>query len=609
VTGRRILLAALLLVLVALLVGQLLGGRARSEITYSRFLDLVGADRVVEVQIGEETITGVYQDGERISFTTTRPPGLDEQQLLEDLRAHEVVFTGSRPSGVGSFLRSLLVWVLPFLLIIGVWLFFLRRVQAGGGAGAVSLGRSQHKVYDRKDLRTSFADVAGLDEAVEEVGEVVDFLKDPRKYRRLGGRIPKGVLLVGAPGTGKTLLARAVAGEADVPFFYLSGSNFVQMFVGLGAARVRDLFEQGKAHAPCIVFIDELDTIGRSRAGGIPGTGGYEEREQTLNQLLSEMDGFDPSAGVIIMAATNRPEILDPALLRPGRFDRQIVVDLPDRHGREAILRLHARGVRLDPDVDLAVLAGRTPGFAGAELANVVNEAALLAARRGRDAIGIQELEEAVDRVSIGLARRSRVLSEKERDRVAHHEIGHALVALACPHADPVHRVSIVPRGVAAIGVTQQLPAEDRYLITQPELEDRLTVMMGGRAAEKLVYGDLSTGAQNDLQQATALARRMVEEFGMSVEVGPVALVPPPLFLRIDRGRDELSPEVRSEIRRLLEEADRRAATILEERRADLERLAGLLIERETLERAELDAALAEPRRDRAERTPAGRRA
>jgi cell division protease FtsH len=321
------------------------------------------------------------------------------------------------------------------------------------------------------------------------------------------------------------------------------------------------------------------------------------------------MDGFDPSAGVIIMAATNRPEILDPALLRPGRFDRQIVVDLPDRHGREAILRLHARGVRLDPDVDLAVLAGRTPGFAGAELANVVNEAALLAARRGRDAIGIQELEEAVDRVSIGLARRSRVLSEKERDRVAHHEIGHALVALACPHADPVHRVSIVPRGVAAIGVTQQLPAEDRYLITQPELEDRLTVMMGGRAAEKLVYGDLSTGAQNDLQQATALARRMVEEFGMSVEVGPVALVPPPLFLRIDRGRDELSPEVRSEIRRLLEEADRRAATILEERRADLERLAGLLIERETLERAELDAALAEPRRDRAERTPAGRRA
>ncbi|HUP33221.1 MAG TPA: ATP-dependent zinc metalloprotease FtsH [Gaiellaceae bacterium] len=605
----RILLPVLVFALAALLFGRLTGEPAKSEIPYSRFLDLVGAGRVVEAEIGEESIRGVYRDGERVEFTTTRPPGVDEQELLRELRAHDVEFTGSRPGGAGPFLRSLLAWLLPFLLIIAVWLFLLRRVQLGGGAGAMSLGRSQHKVYDRKDLRTSFADVAGLDEAVEEVHEVVDFLKHPQRYRELGGRIPRGVLLVGPPGTGKTLLARAVAGEADVPFFYLSGSNFVQMFVGLGAARVRDLFEQAKARAPCIVFIDELDTIGRSRAGGIPGAGGYEEREQTLNQLLSEMDGFDPSADVIILAATNRPEVLDPALLRPGRFDRQIVVDLPDRRGREAILHLHARGVRLARDADLAVLAARTPGFAGAELANVVNEAALLAARRRRRTVGMHELEEAVDRVSIGLARRSRVLSEHERRRVAHHELGHVLVALACPHADPVHRVSIVPRGVAAIGVTQQLPAEDRYLITQPELEDRLTVMMGGRAAERLVYGDLSTGAQSDLQQATALARRMVEEFGMSERVGPVALARPPLFLPLDGGRDEPSPEVRAEIRRVLEEADHRATAILGERREDLDRLARLLVDRETLERAELDEALAEPRRCGERRTAAVPRA
>jgi cell division protease FtsH len=606
---RRILLPLFVLVLVLLFFGSLAGEPAGRTIPYSRFLELVASDRVVEASIGEEKVTGVYTDGERVEFTTTRPPGVDEQELLAELRAHDVEFSGSRPSGIGSFLRGLLTWMVPFVLLIALWLFVLRRFQLGGGAGAMSLGQSQHKVYDRKDLLTSFADVAGLDEAVEELKEVVDFLQNPNRYRALGGRIPKGALIVGPPGTGKTLLARAVAGEAAVPFFYLSGSNFVQMFVGLGAARVRDLFEQAKARAPCIVFIDELDTIGRSRLGGIPGTGGYEEREQTLNQLLSEMDGFDPSAGVIIMAATNRPEVLDPALLRPGRFDRQIVVDLPDRRGREAILRLHAKGVPLAADADLAVLAARTPGFAGAELANVVNEAALLAARRERSSVSMLELEEAVDRVSIGLARRSRVLSEKERERVARHELGHALVALGCEHADPVHRVSIVPRGAAAVGITQQLPAEDRYLITQPELEDRLAVMMGGRAAEKLVYGDLSTGAQNDLQQATALARRMIEEFGMGEEVGPVALVRPALFHPLEADRPAPSPEVRRAIRRLLEEAERRAASILEERRGDLERVARLLIERETLERADLDAALAGPSRDRAVRETAAQRA
>ncbi len=594
---RWLLPGALVLVTVAF-VAQLAGGPAQTSIPYSRFLDLVDQGRVADVRIAEQTIRGVYGNGDKVEFTTTRPPGVDAQELIGELRAHDVEFTGSRPSGISSLLRSLLAWMLPLIVIVGIWLLLMRRVASGAGAGAMSLGRSQHKVHDRRDMRTTFEDVAGLDEAVEEVREVVDFLKHPDRYTSLGGRIPKGVLLVGAPGTGKTLLARAVAGEAAVPFFYLSGSTFVQMFVGLGAARVRDLFEQAKQRAPCIVFIDELDTIGRSRAGGVPGTGAYEEREQTLNQLLSEMDGFDPSAGVIIMAATNRPEVLDSALLRPGRFDRQIVVDLPDRRGRTAILRLHARGVVLAPDADLEVLAARTPGFAGAELTNVVNEAALLTARRGKHAVGLQELEEAVDRVSIGLERRSRVLSEHERERAAYHEVGHALVALVCPHADPVHRVSIVPRGVAAIGVTQQLPAEDRYIITQSELEDRLAVMMGGRAAERIVYGELSTGAQNDLQQATVLARRMIEEFGMSEAVGPLALTRPPMFLPLDGAGWEPSRETKREIRRLLEEAESRSTAILRERRADLDRLAALLIERETLDRTELEAALVAGGRD-----------
>jgi cell division protease FtsH len=595
----------LLLVLVLswlFVVPLILSGAGASSIPYSRFLALVRQDRVVQVEIGSQTISGVYRsDAKRVDFVTTRPPNVDEPQLLRELATHNVEFTGSRPSGLRHFLGTLLAWMLPVLLVVGIWLFLLRRIGGGGGvgAGAMSLGKSQHKVVDRRDLLTTFNDVAGLDEAVDELREIVDFLKDPKRYQRLGGRIPKGALLVGPPGTGKTLLARAVAGEADVPFFYLSGSNFVQMFVGLGAARVRDLFEEAKAKAPCIVFIDELDTIGRSRAGAFAGLNVHEEREQTLNQLLSEMDGFDPSLGVIIMAATNRPEVLDPALLRPGRFDRQIVVDLPDRRGREAILAIHARGVVLAPDVDLDVLAARTPGAAGAELANIVNEAALLAARRGKDKVEMAELEEAVDRVSIGLERRSRVLGERERERVAYHELGHALTALACPHADPVHRVSIVPRGVAAIGVTQQVPAEDRYLITKPELDDRLTVLMGGRAAEQLVYGELSTGAQNDLQQATALARRMVEEFGMSERVGPVTLARPSLFLPTETARAEsLSSQVAAdadaEIRRFIEEAEKRAVAILTERRGDLDRLARLLLERETLERTELEAAITE---------------
>ena len=385
------------------------------------------------------------------------------------------------------------------------------RRMGGGPTQALTFGRSKVKIYDRKELKTTFADVAGVDEAKAELVEVVDFLRNPQKYQRLGGRIPKGVLIVGPPGSGKTLLARAVAGEADVPFFFLSGSEFVEMFVGVGAARVRDLFEQGKEKAPCIVFIDELDAIGKSRAGATGFVGGHDEREQTLNQLLVEMDGFDSSKGVIIMAATNRPEVLDAALLRAGRFDRQVVVDRPDVRGREAILRVHARHVRLAPEVSLQIIAARTPGFAGADLANIVNEAALLAARKGKDAVEQADLEEAIDRVVAGLERRSRVLSETERDIVAHHEMGHALVAFSTPRADPVHKVTIIPRGVAALGITYQLPTEDRYILRRTELEDRIAVMLGGHAAEELVYGELSTGAHNDLERATGLARAMVD--------------------------------------------------------------------------------------------------
>ncbi|HEY6775058.1 MAG TPA: ATP-dependent zinc metalloprotease FtsH [Thermoleophilaceae bacterium] len=590
------ILALVVLVIGALFIGGLRG--SRQELPYSRFLGLVNAGRVEKVDIGTREVTGVYRDGGRtVSFSATRPPDLSETSLVRDLQAHRVQFTGDQPSALGGLLGSLLLFlVLPIALLVAAGLFIARRVAGGSGASAISLGRSRHRTYDRTDLRTTFSDVAGVEEAVEELREVVDFLEHPARYRRLGGRIPKGVLLVGPPGTGKTLLARAVAGEADVPFFYLSGSDFVELFVGLGAARVRDLFEQAKARAPCIVFIDELDTVGRSRAGAVPTpAGGHDEREQTLNQLLTEMDGFDPATAVILMAATNRPEVLDPALLRPGRFDRQVVVDLPDRRGREAILRIHARSVALDGRVDLRLLAARTPGFAGAELANVVNEAALLAARRGRDVVATTDLEEAIDRVAVGLARHSRVLGERERRRVAYHELGHALVALDLPDADPVHRVSIVPRGVAALGQTHQLPPEDRYLVTRSQLEDRLCVLMGGRAAERLVFGEVSSGGQSDLTQASELARRMVEELGMSDRLGPIALRHPGAIAGYD------VPELHSagllgraenEVIGALKAAETRADELLAARRVELDHLADLLLERETLEGDDLRAAL-----------------
>jgi cell division protease FtsH len=588
------------------------------EIPMSKFLELVRADKVEKVAITEKEIRGIAKPdalpsspggpGERIRqwlgsdnevrvFTVTRIPGVDEAPLVTELERHKVEFTGRIES---TFVRDLFFgWIIPLGVMVGIWMFLMRRV-GGGPTQALSFGRSKHKIFDRKELKTTFADVAGVDEAKAELVEIVDFLKNPKKYQRLGGRIPKGVLLVGPPGTGKTLLARAVAGEADVPFFTLSGSEFVEMFVGVGAARVRDLFEQAKDKAPCIIFIDELDAIGKSRAGSTGFIGGHDEREQTLNQLLAEMDGFDSSKGVIIMAATNRPEVLDQALLRPGRFDRQVVVDKPDLRGREAILRLHARSVVLAPGVDLGIIAARTPGFAGADLANIVNEAALLAARKEKNAVEMADFEEAIDRVVAGLEKKSRVLSEKERDIVAHHEMGHALVATSVAHADPVHKVTIIPRGIAALGMTYQLPTEERFLMTRSELDDRIAVLLGGRVAEELVYGEVSTGAHNDLERASEIARLMVTKYGMSERLGLASYGEhTPMFLKgsgIGGDREyseETARAIDEEVRAILERTHDRVRGILTTKKAVLVAGAQELKRTETLEGERLRRALA----------------
>jgi cell division protease FtsH len=486
--------------------------------------------------------------------------------------------------------------LLPLLVLGAIWFFFIMRRARQQMGSPLSFGRHKAKLYDRADMKTTFADVAGVDEVETELTELVDYLRRPEKYERVGARIPKGVLLVGPPGTGKTLLARAVAGEAEVPFFYISASEFIELFVGLGAARMRDLFQQARQRAPAIVFIDEIDAIGQTRAG--PG-GGYpmsnQEQEQTLQQLLTEMDGFDPNSGVIIVAASNRPEVLDPALLRPGRFDRQIQVNLPDIEGRRDILAIHARGVNIEPDVDLAVVARRTPGFSGAQLANVINEAALLTGRHGKARVGVSEVEEAIDRVIAGLERRSQVMSEQERRIVAYHELGHALVAHFVEHADPVHRVSIIPRGMGALGHTQQLPEEERYLMSEPELRDRIAVLMGGRSAEELVFGFPTTGAHDDLKKATELARRMVTEFGMSRKLGPINIAeqPPGFLPRLVRRDEDVSDHtetvIDAEVRSILLEAQEKAGRILADRREHLDRLAELLLDRETLERRDLE--------------------
>jgi len=569
-----------------------------NQIDYSDFLEKVNQGAIVgTLDISQTTVSGTYKDASgNKDFTATIPPILQGTSQLTDLLNQKYPhYTGVQPNPLSSFLVG---WVVPLLLFGLLWFFLIRRMSGAQTSAALNLGRNRVKIYDRKEMKTTFGDVAGLDEAVEELREIVDFLKQPKKYQRLGGRIPKGVLLLGPPGCGKTLLARAVAGEANVPFFFMSGSEFVEMFVGLGAARVRELFQQAKEKAPALVFLDELDTIGKGRAGALgAGFGAHDEREQTLNQLLVEMDGFDSSRGVIIMAATNRPDVLDPALVRPGRFDRQVVVDRPDLRGREAILRVHARGVALDPNVDMRVIAARTPGFTGADLANVVNEAALLAARAERNSVTGTELEEAIDRVVAGLERKSRVMSEKEREIVAKHEMGHALVALEMPTADPVHRVSIIPRGAAALGMTMQRPLEDRYLLTEPELDDRLAVLLGGRTAEEICFNQISTGAQNDLQRATEIARAMVTEYGMSEKIGPLSFGDN--GFRSPEGRmlfpgagPEFSPAmsdlVDEEITRLINRAHERAREVLEGKRELLDRLAEVLIATEVIEGKEL---------------------
>ena len=596
---------------VLLLLQSFLFAPHRENLSYSEFKMLVKKGKVTDLVLDKQVITGTLAPGglegllpkEKLealkragggahAFITAR---VDDPGLVGELEAAKVKFAGRVEN---TWLSTLLAWVLPALVFFGLWALLVRRMGPQGGLMAI--GKSKARVYVERSTGVTFEDVAGIDEARGELEEIVDFLRQPDRYRRLGGKIPKGVLLAGAPGTGKTLLAKAVAGEAGVPFFSLSGSDFVEMFVGVGAARVRDLFAQAQQKAPSIVFIDELDALGKAR--GVNVVGGHDEREQTLNQLLAEMDGFDTEKGVIILAATNRPEILDPALLRPGRFDRQVVIDRPDLRGREKILRVHTRQVTLAPGLDLAQIAARTPGFVGADLANLVNEAALRAARDGKAAVDAADFDAAIDRIVAGLERKSRVINPKEKEIVAYHEAGHALVAESRPRADRVAKISIIPRGVAALGYTQQQPTEDRYLMTRAELLDRLDVLLGGRVAEELVFGDVSTGAQDDLQRATDIARHMITRYSMSETLGLATFEEPrqALFLKVPasphvREYSERTAEaIDGEIQSLLGAAHRRVRDTLTAKRATLERLAKLLIEREVVDRATLVGLLRE---------------
>ncbi len=559
---------------------------------YSQFESYLEGGRVDNLTITETRVLGELKDaqpGEPDSFVTTRV----EPSFAEWLQQYGVEFRGGTDA---NFFSNLLSWVLPVVIFFGLWIFLLRRMAAGGmGAGGLmSVGKSKAKIYVEKDTKTTLADVAGVDEAKAEVQEIIDFLKNPKEDSVLGARLPRGVLLVGPPGTGKTLLARAVAGEAGVTFLSISGSEFVEMFVGVGAARVRDLFEQARKMAPCIIFIDELDAMGRARGIG-PMAGGHDEKEQTLNQLLVELDGFDPSHGIILLAATNRPEILDPALLRPGRFDRQILVDRPDKQGRIQILQVHVKKIKLDPEVQLEQVAALTPGFTGADLANLVNEAALLATRRRGEVVTMADFSEAIERIVAGLEKKNRLLNPKERKTVAYHELGHALTALSLPGADPVHKVSIIPRGIGALGYTIALPTEDRFLMTIDELEIKMTVLLGGRAAEQLVFGEISTGAADDLVKATDIARSMVTRYGMDDKLGQVALETQPgpyLGMPIEGGGRRFSEDTAREIdvavRERIDRTYQKALEILRGRRAELDRLAKTLLEKETLTAEEL---------------------
>ena len=581
-------------------------GAGPKEVSYSEFLNEIRAGHLSEVQITERELIGVLKEdsskpgqARKATIKATRLPGVDESELLKELEAHPVKLSGRIEQG--SWFWNMLAWLFPLLFILLIYGIGMRRLAQG--TGPLTFGKNRAKIHDESARsQVTFDDVAGVDEAKLELEEVVDFLRQPTKYQKLGGRIPKGVLLVGPPGTGKTLLAKAVAGQAKVAFFSISGSEFVEMFVGVGAARVRDLFEQAKLKAPCIVFIDELDAIGKSRSTGRAIGFSNDEREQTLNQLLAEMDGFDSSDGVIIMAATNTPEVLDPALLRAGRFDRQVLVDRPDLRDRIEILKVHARKIRLAREIDLATVAARTPGMVGADLANIVNEAALLAVRHGGDAVEMRDLEEATDRVMLGLEKKSRVMSPEEKERVSIHEAGHALVALTVRHADPLHRVSIIPRSIGALGYTLQLPTQERFLMTKPQLDDQIAVLLGGSTAEEIHYGGVvSTGAADDLERASALVRQMVTRFGMSEPLGPLtygrSLAGP--FLRTpfdmeERNYSEHTAErIDNESRRIIDEIHTRVAGILAQRREPMERIAAELMRKETLERNELDDLVA----------------
>jgi len=564
--------------------------KVEDVISYSEFKTAVKEGKVKETTITDENITGLRQvDNDFRRFTTVR---VVDPDLVKELESQQVKYTGKVES---KWLMQILSWIVPLVFFFFIWRILFSRI--GPETGVMSFGKSRAKIFAEKDKKITFADVAGIDEAKEELKEIVEFLKSPEKFQRLGGKIPKGVLLVGTPGTGKTLLAKAVAGEANVPFFSISGSDFVEMFVGVGAARVRDLFGQAQNYAPCIIFIDELDALGKAR--GVNPMGRHDEQEQTLNQLLAEMDGFEPNAGVIIMAATNRPEILDPALLRPGRFDRHVVVDRPDLKGREEILRIHAKNVKLSPGVDLKVIASRTPGFVGADLANIMNEAALLAARKTKESVETSDIEEAIDRIVAGLEKKNRLMSKKEKEIVAFHESGHAIVASFLPNADPVRRISIIPRGIAALGYTLQLPTEDRYLMTRSELLDRLAVLLGGRVAEELTFGEISTGAHNDLQRATDIATSMVKEFGMSDRLGYVtfekekkSLFFPAAF---GSGRDyseETARQIDAEVKKIVDDTYARVKELLTSKKENVNELARLLLEKEVVEEEDLKKIL-----------------
>ena len=564
-------------------------------ISYSEFLKALNENRVTEVAITSNIIQGrmkVAGDSSEQGqpFRTIRV----DPDLSDLLSGHNVQFKGEIES---TFVRDLLSWILPIIMFVGIWYFMMKRMQ-GQQPGFMSLGKNKAKIYMEDEVGVRFDDVAGVDESKQELKEVIEFLKEPERFTRVGGKMPRGVLLVGPPGTGKTLLAKAVAGESGVPFFSMSGSEFVEMFVGLGAARVRDLFTQAKAKAPCIIFIDELDALGKAR--GIGTMGGHDEREQTLNQLLVEMDGFDPQVGVILLAATNRPEILDPALLRPGRFDRQVLVDRPDRKGREAILQVHLKNIKYDEALDIEKLANMTPGMVGADLANIVNEAALLAVRRGKATAGMSEFQEAVERVVAGLEKKNRIINPKEKKIVAYHELGHAIVAMSLPGTDPVQKITVIPRGIAALGYTMQVPTEDRFLMSKTELENKIATLLGGRAAEEIVIGDISTGAHNDLSRATDIARSMVKEYGMS-KVGQVyyasnrrAQFLGPFPEATGEYSETTAEAIDGEINAIISAQYGRALEILKRHRSILESSVSVLLDKETIEGAELQALMAE---------------